>query len=111
MNASGLIAAAFARCPAVEPRSLEDFLGTLLDEDLTALAQLPGTPGQVMSAQFTHYVRSSVVLTETIRRCREPADQLIRLVLRLRSARGRCKSINIRSPDGAPASSRQAVAV
>ena len=64
-------------------RSLEDFLGSLLDEELSVLANLPGTPGQVMAAQFTYYVRSSVALREELRRDNTKFITLMDAVLRL----------------------------
>ena len=86
------IAAALSRCPALETKSLEGFLDSLLDEDLDALAQMPGTPGQVMAAQFTHYVRSSVTLSECPRRDTAQAQKLMDTVMRLPLVRRRAKT-------------------
>ncbi|MBE7462986.1 MAG: hypothetical protein HS116_05760 [Planctomycetes bacterium] len=66
------VEAALQNCPPFESRSLGDFLGDLLTEDLDALAQLPGSPGQVLAAQFTCYARSSVPLSEALQQQTEP---------------------------------------
>ena len=89
MPTSDLISTAFTRCPTVQSRSLDDFLDTLLDEDLATLAQLPGTPGQVLAAQFTHYARSSVTLRECLSRDAAPSSHLIESVQRLPASRKR----------------------
>ncbi|MBI3832192.1 MAG: hypothetical protein HY291_21905 [Planctomycetes bacterium] len=60
--------AILCRCPAAGTRSLEEFLNHLLDADLETLAQLPGSPGQVLCAQFTYYARGAVTLRESVRR-------------------------------------------
>lgn len=67
-----IVEAALQNCPPFESRSLGEFLGDLMTEDLDALAQLPGTPGQVLAAQFTYYARSSVSLTEALQQQPEP---------------------------------------
>ena len=98
------IAAALTRCPHMETKSLEEFLDSLLDEDLDTLAQMPGTPGQVMAAQFTHYVRSSVPLTESRRRDTAQAQKLMDTVMRLPAMRRRAKTnpqIRREAPHGA----------
>ena len=98
------IAAALARCLPLETRTLEGFLDSLLDEDLDTLAQMPGTPGQVMAAQFTHYVRSSVTLSECRRRDTAQAQQLMDTVMRLAPVRRRAKTnpvVRREAPDGA----------
>ena len=74
---------AFSRCTAVESNSLGDFLGTLLDEDLETLATMPGTPGQVMAAQFTFYAKSNGVLSEALHRENEGFSRLLEMVQRL----------------------------
>ena len=74
---------ALSRCPAIETKSLEDFLDSMLDEDLDVLAQLPGTPGQVLTAQFAYYVRSSVDLTEALKRDKAKSKTLIETIHRL----------------------------
>ena len=89
MMPADLVNAAFTRCPAVESKSLEDFLDPLLDEDLETLAQLPGTPGQVLASQFTYYAKSSVSLTEAFKRDTAQAERLADTVLRLPAANGR----------------------
>ena len=98
------IAAALARSPALETKSLEGFLDSLLDEDLDTLTQMPGTPGQVMAAQFTHYVRSSVALSECRRRDTAQAQELMDTVMRLTPVRRRSKTnpqIRREAADGA----------
>lgn len=60
----GTIEHALQRCPELTTQTLDGFLGGLLEMDLEQLAQLPGSPGQVLAAQFTCYARSSVVLLE-----------------------------------------------
>ena len=98
------IGAALARCPPLETKSLEGFLDSLLDEDLDTLAQMPGTPGQVMAAQFTHYVRSSVTLSECRRRDTAQAQELMDTVMRLPLVRRRAKTTATtrrEAPDGA----------
>ena len=92
MTPQEMIAVALARCPALETKSLEEFLDSLLDEELDTLAQMPGTPGQVMSAQFTHYVRSSVPLSECRRRDTAQAQELMDTVMRLPPVRRRAKT-------------------
>jgi hypothetical protein len=107
MSTSDLITTALTRCPAVQARTLEAFLDTLLDQDLETLAQLPGTPGQVMAAQFTHYVRSSVQLTETLHRSTDTSQRLQDLVLHMpqpkttRSRRRSADGSNPRSSEAA----------
>ena len=98
------IAAALARCLHMETKSLEEFLDGFLDEDLDVLAQMPGTPGQVMAAQFTHYVRSSVTLSECRRRDTAQAQELMDTVMRLPLVRRRPKTnsqIRREAADGA----------
>lgn len=92
MTPQEAVAAAVTRCPALDTKSLEEFLDSLLDEDLGTLAQMPGTPGQVMAAQFTHYVRSSVLLTESRRRDTAQAQKLMDTVMRLPLVRRRAKT-------------------
>jgi hypothetical protein len=89
MTPADAVLAAFHHCPAVETKSLEQFLDVLLDEDLESLAQMPGTPGQVMASQFTYYVKSSVTLSESLRRDTEHSSRLCDSVLRLRTAKSR----------------------
>ena len=105
------IAAALSRCPALSTKSLEEFLDSLLDEDLETLAQMPGTPGQVMAAQFTHYVRSSVPLTECQRRNTAQAQRLMETIMRM-PVRRRAKLTTKRrvAPDGANSSCSQTIA-
>ena len=94
---------ALSRCPAIETKSLEEFLDSMLDEDLDVLAQLPGTPGQVLTAQFAYYVRSSVDLTEALKRDKAKSKPLIETIHRLPEIKKRRR--NSRSPDHDPASS------
>ncbi len=89
MKPQATINTAVARCPVLRLKSLELFLGDLLDEDLETLAQMPGTPGQVMAAQFTYYVRRSVDLTETCRRHSEQFSMLIECIMRMPADRRR----------------------
>ena len=77
-------------CPVLLSKSLDEFLGSMLSEDLDVLAQMPGTPGQVLAAQFTHYVRSSVLLTECVRRDDKQAMTLRGLTERLAAAAPPC---------------------
>ena len=95
------IAAAVTRCPALDTKSLEEFLDSLLDEDLDTLAQMPGTPGQVMAAQFTHYVRSSITLTESRRRDSAQVHKLMDTVMRLAPVRRRAKTATTNRRDAA----------
>ena len=74
---------ALSRCRTVETKSLEEFLDSMLDQDLEVLAQLPGTPGQVLCAQFVYYVRSSVDLTEALKRDKAKSQTLIETIHRL----------------------------
>ena len=104
MTPQEAIAAAVTRCPALDTKSLEEFLDSLLEEELDTLAQMPGTPGQVMAAQFTHYVRSSVTLTESRRRDDDQARKLMDTIMRLPATRKRAKTnpqIGREAPDGA----------
>lgn len=94
---------ALSRCPALETKSLEDFLDSMLDEDLEVLAQLPGTPGQVLTAQFAYYVRSSVDLTEALKRDKAKSKTLIETIHRLPEVKKRRR--NSRSHDHDPAAS------
>ncbi len=94
---------ALARCPAIETKSLEEFLDSMLDEDLDVLAQLPGTPGQVLTAQFAYYVRSSVDLTEALKRDKAKSKNLIETIHRLPEVKKRRR--NSRSHDHDPAAS------
>ena len=77
MSPEEIIKKAVDRCAAVPVQSLEEFLGSLLDEDLEMLAQMPGTPGQVLANQFCYYVRSSVPLSEALRRDSKNAQKLL----------------------------------
>ncbi|MGD0089941.1 MAG: hypothetical protein ABSE73_08480 [Planctomycetota bacterium] len=107
------ITAALSRCPALETKSLEEFLDSFLDEGLETLAQMPSTPGQVMAAQFTHYVRSSVVLAECRRRDSAQAQRLGEIIMRLPPVRKRAKTnpqVRREAPDGANTSRPEAVA-
>jgi len=70
------ILAALNRCRNITPTTLDDFLGPLLDRDPDDLARLPGTPGTVLAAQFTCYAKSSVSLSEVLRRQMEQAGKL-----------------------------------
>ena len=83
MKPKQTLALALERCPDLKTKSLEAFLGSLLDEDLEVLAQMPGTPGQVLAAQFTHYAASSVNLTEPLARRTEAFQPLLNTVLRM----------------------------
>ena len=94
---------ALSRCPAIETKSLEEFLDSMLDEDLDVLAQLPGTPGQVLTAQFAYYVRSSVDLTEALKRDKAKSKTLIETIYRLPEMKKRRR--NSRSQDHDPATS------
>ena len=94
---------ALSRCTVIETKSLEEFLDSMLDEDLDVLAQLPGTPGQVLTAQFAYYVRSSVDLTEALKRDKAKSKTLIETIHRLPEIKKRRR--NSRSPDHDPASS------
>lgn len=98
-----LIDDALSRCLAIETKSLEEFLDSMLDEDLDVLAQLPGTPGQVLAAQFAYYVRSSVDLTEALKRDKASSQPLIESIHRLPEVRKRRR--NSRSTDHDPAAS------
>ena len=104
MTPQETILVALAYCPELKTKSLEEFLDSLLDEDLDVLAQMPGTPGQVMAAQFTHYVRSSTTLAETHRRDTTQAERLMDALLRLPKRRVRAGPAR-RATDG-PAPSR-----
>jgi len=107
------ITAALSRCPALETKSLEQFLDSFLHEDLGVLAQMPGTPGQVMAAQFTHYVRSSVVLAECCRRDSTQTQRLGEMIMRLPLVRRRAKTnpqIRREAPDGANSSCPETIA-
>ncbi|MEI6236311.1 MAG: hypothetical protein WCT04_24910 [Planctomycetota bacterium] len=88
---------ALSRCRDTETKSLEEFLDLMLDEDLDVLAQLPGTPGQVLSAQFTYYIRSSVNLTEALKRNKANSQPLIETIHRLPEIKKRRR--NSRSND------------
>ena len=94
---------ALSRCPAIETKSLEEFLDSMLDEDLDVLAQLPGTPGQVLAAQFAYYVRSSVDLTEALKRNKAKSQKLIETIHRLPEIKKRRR--NSRSVDHDPIAS------
>ena len=94
---------AIFRCPTVETKSLEEFLDSMLDEDLDVLSQLPGTPGQVLTAQFAYYVRSSVDLTEALKRDKAKSKTLIETIHRLPEVKKRRR--NSRSHDHDPAAS------
>lgn len=65
------VIAVLSRCPSATTKSLEEFLDNLLDTNPETLAQLPGSPGQVLCSQFTYYARSAVTLTESLRRSTE----------------------------------------
>jgi hypothetical protein len=72
---------ALACCPPLQTVTLEEFLDTLLDEEPEVLARMPGTPGEVLAAQFTCYARQSVPLRECLRRAAEPASRLVQRVM------------------------------
>jgi hypothetical protein len=92
---------ALFRCRPIETKSIEEFLDSMLDEDLDVLAQLPGTPGQVLAAQFSYYVRSSTHLTESLQRDKTKSQPLIETIHRLPEFKKRRR--NSRSPDHDPA--------
>ena len=94
---------ALSRCRTVETKSLEEFLDSMLDQDLDVLAQLPGTPGQVLCAQFVHYIRSSVDLTEALKRDNTKSQILLETVHRLPEIKKRRR--NSRSHDNDPTAS------
>lgn len=75
---------ALSRCLPLGAVGLEEFLNTLLDEDPDVLARMPGTPGEVLAAQFTYYARQSVTLKESVRRTAEPAGRLVQRVMRIK---------------------------
>lgn len=88
---------ALQRCPALTTQTLDGFLDGLLEMDMEQLAQLPGSPGQVLAAQFTYYARSSGALEEELLRqsavFQALADALRRLpnpksITRRRKSRG-----------------------
>jgi hypothetical protein len=110
MTPSESIIAALTRCPILTTKTLEEFLDGFLDEDLDTLAQMPGTPGQVMAAQFAHYVRSSVALTESYRRDAAVASKLMDTITRLPPVRRRITATTTSrraAPDDSDASDRQ----
>lgn len=86
MATQNVLQQALARCPAHATESLESFLDGLLDEELDTLAQLPGTPGQVLAAQFTYYARSSTALAEPLRRQAQVFQGLADALGRLQAA-------------------------
>lgn len=86
-NLSTDIQRALSRCQPLQAVSLEEFLDTLLDEDPDVLARMPGTPGEVLAAQFTHYARQSVSLRECSRRAAEPAGRLVQRMMRINPKR------------------------
>jgi len=63
---------AFLRSEPVKLMSIEEFLGQSLTMDLARLAALSGSPGQVLVAQFVHYMRVS----HKIRECAEKECQV-----------------------------------
>jgi hypothetical protein len=109
MDPDELIAASLARCPAIHAKTLEDFLDTLLDEDLDVLAQMPGTPGHVMAAQFTHYARSSTDLEEPVKRDTTHSAELQKIIMHV-PASGRRAKTRRAATNGAVTPSAQAAA-
>jgi len=66
------IAGAIERAGCTSFCTIDMFMGETLKMDLDDLATMPGTPGAVLTAQFAHYMRSSVNLTEEARNgCRK----------------------------------------
>ena len=78
-----LLKMALANCPNPEVRTLEEFLGGLLDRDPDQLARLPGTPSTVLAAQFTYFAKSSVTLSEELRRDKKNTKKLTDHIWRL----------------------------
>jgi len=74
---------AILRCRSLGAVSLEDFLDSLLDEDPEVLARMPGTPGEVLAAQFTYYARQSVSLRESQRRSTDATERIVQRLIRL----------------------------
>ena len=54
----------FETCEPLNAKSLRDYIGNLMDMDLSALSQAPGTPAQVLTNQFVVMVRTSCRLKE-----------------------------------------------
>ena len=77
------LAVALSHCPEITTTTLDEFLGVLLERDPDDLAQLPGTPGTVLAAQFTCYAKSSVTLSETLRRQTEHSARLADVIWRV----------------------------
>ena len=92
------LAVALGRCPEIHPTTLEEFLGALLDRDPDDLARLPGTPGTVLAAQFTCYAKSSVTLSETLRRQREHAGTLADIIWRIKAAKDKPSELSRTTP-------------
>ena len=74
---------AILRCRLLGAVSLEEFLDSLLDEDPDVLARMPGTPGEVLAAQFTYYARQSVSLRESQRRSTDATERIVQRLIRL----------------------------
>lgn len=96
---------ALKRCPPLTTQSLEGFLGGLLEMDLQQLAQLPGSPGQVLAAQFTCYARSSASLEEELRRSPEAFQFMADALRRLPAAKSATRR---RKPLGNPSRAQAA---
>lgn len=79
-----VLAVAIERCPAIAPKTLEQFLGGLLDEEPRQLARLPGTPATVLAAQFTCYAKSSADIAEVMRRQDSAVQQLTNAIWRIK---------------------------
>jgi len=96
------LAVALGRCPEMHPTTLEEFLGALLDRDPDDLARLPGTPGTVLAAQFTCYAKSSVTLSEVLRRQTEHSGTLADTIWRIQTAKDRPSGISRTTPEEEP---------
>jgi len=72
-------------CACVPTSSIPLFLGSLIQKDTRQLARLSGTPGTVMAAQFTFYVKSSckAALIEELTANRKNYDNLSNLIWRV----------------------------
>jgi len=92
------LAVALGRCPEIAPKTLEEFLGALLDRNPDDLARLPGTPGTVLAAQFTCYAKSSVTLSEALRRQTEHSARLADTIWRIQTAKDKPSEMSHATP-------------
>jgi len=80
---------ALLSCPTIETTPLAEYVSDYIKKDNEELAKLPGTPAQVMAAQFVLHAKLANQLTEELQGDTELFDRAVDVILRSPSARAR----------------------